>query len=343
VRTGPRALHHSDVELDWLRTFLAVLDRGGFAAAAEQVHRSQSRVSAHIAALERELGATLIDRARRPARATRAGEVLAAHARDILGAVGSAQSAVSAARDLDGGRLALLSTPCLVAAFLPGPLARVAAACPGVRFAVLEDGRHDVERRFLDDGVLLAVLPEFVAPAAPGLRERFLWQEPLRAIVPSWHPLAHWDAALPVDEVVREPLVLTGASGDAPPEAVDLLARRGVAAAAAATADCPASVAALVRAGLGVGLLMDVAARGVLGDDLVAVPLADDGLVRRVAVYWYDVLLGTDVGRVLHREVLATPPPPGAVPVDGGGEPLLVRRADQVKTVVKASFSSRAW
>ena len=51
-----------------MRTFLAVLDRGGFTAASEQVHRSQSRVSAHVAALERELGVTLIDRSRRPPR-----------------------------------------------------------------------------------------------------------------------------------------------------------------------------------------------------------------------------------------------------------------------------------
>ena len=48
------------MELEWLRTYLAVLDSGGFSAAAEQVHRSQSRVSAHIAALERTLGVTLI-------------------------------------------------------------------------------------------------------------------------------------------------------------------------------------------------------------------------------------------------------------------------------------------
>ena len=61
------------MELDWLRTFLAVLDSGGFSAAAEQVHRSQSRVSAHIAALERELGVTLIDRGKRPACVTHAG------------------------------------------------------------------------------------------------------------------------------------------------------------------------------------------------------------------------------------------------------------------------------
>lgn len=306
------------MELDWLRTFLAVVDRGGFSAAAEQVHRSQSRVSAHIAALERALGVTLIDRTRRPARLTHAGEVFAGHARDILAAVGSAHSAVGAARGLDVGRLSLLTTPCLAAAFLPGPLARLAAAHPGVRFEVQEDGRHDVERRFLDEGVVLAVLPALSGPPAPGLHERVLWHETVRALVPVGHPLAQKSRAgrpVSVDELVREPLVLAGASGDALPEVMELLAGRGVVATAAATADCPQTVASLVRAGLGVGLLTDVAARGVTGDGLVAVPLADPGLVRRVAAYWSDVLLGSTLGRALLEEVLAAPPPPGAAPV----------------------------
>jgi DNA-binding transcriptional LysR family regulator len=300
------------VELDWLRTFLAVVDRGGFAAAAEHVHRSQSRVSAHIAALERELGVTLIDRARRPARLTHAGEVFAGHARDILAAVGSARSAVGAARGLDVGRLSLLTTPCLAATFLPGPLARIAHGHPGVRFEVQEDGRHDVERRFLDEGVVLAVLPALAAAPAPGLHERVLWHEPVRALVPAGH--AWTGRPVTVDDIASEPLVLAGASGDALPEVMELLARSGVVATAAATADCPQTVAAMVRAGIGVGLLTDVAARSVAEDGLVTVPLADRGLVRRVAAYWSDVLLDTDVGRALLDEVLAAPLPAGAVP-----------------------------
>jgi DNA-binding transcriptional LysR family regulator len=300
--------------LDWLRTFLAVVDRGGFTAAAEQVHRSQSRVSAHIAALERELGVTLLERTRRPVQVTHAGEVLAEHAREILAAIGSARSAVGAARGLDEGRLTLLTTPCLGTAFLPAALAKLAAAHPGVRFEVLEDGRHDVERRFLDDGVALAVLPTLTAPAAPGLRERVLWSEPLRAVVPADHRFARDGGSVSVDELVREPLVVAGASGDAMPEVLDLLARRGVVASVAATADCPDTVAALVRAGLGVGLLTEVAARAAgAGDGLVTVPLADPDLRRTVAAYWYDVLLGTELGRALHAEVLGAAPPEGAV------------------------------
>ena len=318
MRPIPEGGNDPGVELDWLRTYLAVLDSGGFSAAAEQVHRSQSRVSAHIAALERTLGVALIDRSRRPPRVTHAGEVFAGHARDILAAVGSARSAVGAARGLDDGLLTLLTTPCLAAAFLPGALAKLAAEHPGARFAVLEDGRLDVERRFLDDGVALAVLPTLAAPAAPGLRSRLLWREPVCAVVPADHRFARSGRPVPLHDLADESLVVTGASGTAAAEALDLLARRGVVTSARATADCPETVAALVRAGLGVGLLTGVAAGGVTGTETVAVPLADPGLTRSVSAYWYDVLLHTDLGRALHREVLTTPPPPGATPLTRG-------------------------
>ena len=55
------------VELDWLETFLAVVDRGGFTAASAHVHRSQSRVSAHIARARAGAGRA-VDRPFAPAR-----------------------------------------------------------------------------------------------------------------------------------------------------------------------------------------------------------------------------------------------------------------------------------
>src|SRR5260370_11415398 len=57
----------------WLRSFLAVADKGGFGAATLVLHLSQSRVSAHIAALEHALGVTLFDRQARPICTTEAG------------------------------------------------------------------------------------------------------------------------------------------------------------------------------------------------------------------------------------------------------------------------------
>jgi DNA-binding transcriptional LysR family regulator len=170
---------------------------------------------------------------------------------------------------------------------------------------------------------VLAVLPTLAAPM-PGLQEQLLWHEPVFAVVPAEHRFADAGLLAP-DVVVGEPLVLIGASRNAVPEIVDLFARHGVAARPTATADCPQTVAGLVRAGLGVGLLNGVAACAVAspcaGDGLVAVPLADLDPVRRVAAYWYEMLLATDLGRALHREVLTASPPPGALAPGSVAEP----------------------
>ena len=56
-----------------LRAFALVLDLGSISAAASVLGYTQSAVSQQLAALEREVGAALVDRSQRPLRATRAG------------------------------------------------------------------------------------------------------------------------------------------------------------------------------------------------------------------------------------------------------------------------------
>ena len=110
--------------------------------------------------------------------------------------------------------------------------------------------------------------------------------------------------------------MLIGAPGEGVPEVVDLLARHGEVVIPTATADCPATVAALVRAGIGVGMLTGVAAHGAHVDgETVLLPLAEPGMVRRVSAYWYDALPGTELGRELLREVLAARRLPGRCPL----------------------------
>ena len=82
--------------IDWLETFVAVVDSGGFSAAAAAVHRSQSRVSAHVAALEQALGVTLFDRRHRPVGLTDAGEAYLPHAREVLAALDRGHAEIEA-------------------------------------------------------------------------------------------------------------------------------------------------------------------------------------------------------------------------------------------------------
>jgi DNA-binding transcriptional LysR family regulator len=73
--------------LDQLRLFLAVVDAGGFSAAARALKRAQSAVSYGVANLERQLGAVLFDRSGRRPLPTKAGEELAADARAVCAQV----------------------------------------------------------------------------------------------------------------------------------------------------------------------------------------------------------------------------------------------------------------
>lgn len=70
-----------------LRTFVTVIDRGGFGAAARLLSYSQPAVSAHVAHLERELGGRLLDRSRSQIELTELGERVLPRARQVLAAL----------------------------------------------------------------------------------------------------------------------------------------------------------------------------------------------------------------------------------------------------------------
>src|SRR3954447_4199703 len=71
------------MDLRQLNALLAVADKGSFSSAARALHTVQSNVSTHVARLERELGATLIDRT--TGKLTVEGEVVVARARRVQG------------------------------------------------------------------------------------------------------------------------------------------------------------------------------------------------------------------------------------------------------------------
>lgn len=74
----------SDLQLDWLRSFVAVVDAGSLSAAAPLVHRSQSAVSMQLAKLEDAVGRPVLLRGPRQMQLTAAGTELLAYARRLL-------------------------------------------------------------------------------------------------------------------------------------------------------------------------------------------------------------------------------------------------------------------
>jgi DNA-binding transcriptional LysR family regulator len=88
----------TDLQLDWLRCFVAVVDAGSLSAAAPLVHRSQPAVSMQIRKLEQAAGRALLDRGPRHLALTPAGQDLLGHARHLLELHAQAQSALRGER-----------------------------------------------------------------------------------------------------------------------------------------------------------------------------------------------------------------------------------------------------
>src|SRR5690606_24131919 len=72
------------VTLDQWRTLQAVVDQGGFAQAAEVLHRSQSSVSYTVARMQEQLGVRLLRIDRRKAVLTEAGDVRLRRSRPLV-------------------------------------------------------------------------------------------------------------------------------------------------------------------------------------------------------------------------------------------------------------------
>ena len=112
-----------------LQVLAEVIRRGSFSAAADALSYTQSAIRQQIAALERETRATLIERDRKRARLTEAGEMLLAHAGAILGEIEHAERDLGAYVEARAGRLRLAAFESAGAALVRR--GRSSGRCPG--------------------------------------------------------------------------------------------------------------------------------------------------------------------------------------------------------------------
>ncbi|HEY1916713.1 MAG TPA: LysR family transcriptional regulator [Streptosporangiaceae bacterium] len=100
------------MDLDAVRTFVAVADAGQFSEAAADLSVSQQAVSKRVAALESELGIRLFARTPRGAELTIDGQAFLPHARELMAAEERAAASVRPGRralrvDVIGSRIAI--------------------------------------------------------------------------------------------------------------------------------------------------------------------------------------------------------------------------------------------
>jgi DNA-binding transcriptional LysR family regulator len=176
-----------------LAVFRELAERGSFTAAAEQLSYTQSAVSQQISALERETKAVLIERDRRGARLTQAGEIVLAHAEAILGRIAQAERDLSAYLGVASGRLRLAAFESAGAALVPNAVQTFHQLHPDVELNVVqmepEEASIRLESRELDLAIVYDLHPA-TGVLSDELKLTYLFDDRYTAVISRGHPLA---------------------------------------------------------------------------------------------------------------------------------------------------------
>ncbi|MYS79212.1 LysR family transcriptional regulator [Embleya scabrispora] len=299
------------VQVDWLTSFVAVVDHGGFAAAAEAIFRAQSRVSAHVGSLERELGVQLFDRRARPVALTPSGEAYLAYARGTLTQLDLGRNAVAEVNGLIRGQLAVAAHPSAAASFLPRVIRDFRRRFPGIHVELVEEFVH-VDEALLTGRVQLGLRPRYPATQDGRLRGVPLWSEPMRVVVPAHHELARVGEPVRTEDLGLYDLVVPGHNlGQT--EAYQMLLQHDVTPTVAYLTNIPQTLIALVRNDLGVGFTNSLAVDGCGHDGVCVLPLADPALVREVAAVFETSQEFAVIRSPFWQAILDAPLPAGTV------------------------------
>ena len=244
-----------------LRVLREIAHHGSFSAAADALYLSQSAVSQHLAALEREVGQKLVVRASGGTHLTQAGEVLVTHADAVLARLDEAERELASLAGLRGGRLRLVSFPSASATLATAAAAEFTTRFPDVELELREAEPEESLPALRRGDVDVAVIFDYeLVPHADDrdVDYHLLLEDRMWAALPKGHPLAK-RSAIRLDELADEPW-LRGQCDSTCRQMVTLAAREaGFEPNVSYESDDYAVQQGLIAAKLGVTLLPDLA------------------------------------------------------------------------------------
>lgn len=272
------------IDVQRLHVLRAVAGSGSFSKAAAQLRLTPSAVSQQVAALERSVGVSVVERSTRGVTLTEAGEILVATAETVAAEITHAEQALAALASGRAGRLRVATFPTASQRLLPPALARmtrthpdadiiVTEAEPAVSVPMLLAGEADV--------ALVYGFPnrELGRRRDPRLRWTTLLDDPLYVVLPAGHAKAQL-RRVPIADLAHESWVQS--LEDTGDELVHLAARAGFEPRVSCTSTDYQFIQSMVAAGIGLALVPETAlSRDMKG--LAAVPPAGDRPFRRIS------------------------------------------------------------
>jgi len=246
--------------LTQLRYLIAIADSGlNITSAAEHVHATQPGVSKQLKQLEDELVFQLFSRKGKSLHAiTPAGLQVLERARIIVTEAGNIRAIAADLRGEAAGELAITTTHTQARFVLPHAIAALKQKYPGVNVHLKPQGDAQVMGLFERGQADLAIVSTSDAPPEGGLAvPLFRWQRAV--LVPRGHALALAKRRLTLTDLARHPLVSYESSLRPESSLRRAFAAAGESPQFAITSRDADLIKTYVRAGLGVGILAEMA------------------------------------------------------------------------------------
>ena len=240
------------LNLQALRSFVAVVEARGFSRAAAVLNLSQPAISKSVAALEREVGMPLLERRSDGVRCTGAGQVMFDRAIELFAVERAAEEELRAYLGLQRGILRIGASTTIATYVLPSELAKFHSTYPGVTLRVASTNTRAVARQLLQRRIDVALVE---GPVEHPRIEVVPWRtDALVVIAPANHVLARkknvGSARIATEPfIVREPGSGTRVEGDR------ALAERGIVPEIALTLGSTEAIKQAVMAGLGLAVV----------------------------------------------------------------------------------------
>lgn len=246
--------------LTQLRYFIAIADSGlNITTAAERVHATQPGVSKQLKQLEDELGFHLFSRKGKSLHAiTPAGEQVLERARIIMNEATNIRSIAADLRGEEAGELSIATTHTQARFVLPGAIAALKQRYPGVLVHLKPQGDAQVMGVFERGQADLAIVSTSENAPEGGLAiPLFRWRRAI--IAPRGHALSELNRHLTLTDLARHPLVSYESSLRPESSLRHAFTAAGQSPRFAMTSRDADLIKTYVRAGLGVGILAEMA------------------------------------------------------------------------------------
>ncbi|MGW0594669.1 LysR family transcriptional regulator [Streptosporangium sp. NPDC002607] len=162
-------------------------------ATAAALHLTPSAVSQQLAALEREVGHTLVVRTGRKLALTPAGRILAGHAEEINSRLKIAEADLAAHAGGVLGQLRIGAFPTAISWLVAPAIVELRRQAPGVDVTVVDAEAHMSHRMLMRGDIDVTVSLEYESDPerdSPDIVKFPLYIERFKAVLPHAHPLA---------------------------------------------------------------------------------------------------------------------------------------------------------